>query len=861
VSRQPGKWAKTLLLILLIIFLILIITIIGTTLYLNKILTQEKVNKLAQKYSNLYLNRNLSFKSYRFDVFKGIILKDIHIDKNSELEYTTEIFIQEINLRYDFKQLLKLRLYIDKIIINNIKLNLDENIINKELAFYRDKFKSKTTNIIEEDKKKRSFNISLVNIIDSQIKYQYKGQPVILNINDIEFDSSFMKKLKSDVIVIYHGKKISINGEAYLYKGSGVIDYNISLPKKNKTLSISLETTNFIDFKLNSRLKYYGNNINLISTIVRSSNLITARETLIKDYKNQLYLPKTVINLKTQKINTSISGKLNKIDNTYLRNMRIKPPEGLHFLANLHINLKLFISLKYPEYPVISGTMYLKNSQLNVGKENFYFIKCPFVIKKNNLYANKAEMNYKDHHIKFSITKINILNPLSLYHIKLQSKVFNVNKFINLKSPLKYNFSSLKADGNLNLKQNQIDFKTVSLYFFKSRISVKGFLNYKYDNKILLQLNQEAKNINLKKMLDNLNIEQNLTGKLGTKLFIKAFIVKKKFELINLNGSLNSLFTYKDYENLDSYVSINLKNNRINMTRSYVIYDRNKIGFHGSYDLKKKYLDLQGSDNDLFLPSLQMLKQKYKGKINYNFTLKKKMTRVHDLRIKVNYKSPEVVFDNLKFKKIKGKLTINSNTISGNVNVNSFYQGSIFSEFTKDADNNLIIQAQGKDIKINPLMKDWVHENVSGTLKWELYLASNDKSRKGTFTASVREGEMETSYQEKINALMNELAPDITHIFTKDVTIDTKILNDIITFKKFFIKGPNIECHINGQYNIKSKSNGMIINMKLDESFFMHIPNFMELLKKYKKIIKKKEGKWYYINTIQFNEKNEPVWK
>ena len=133
------KWAKNFFFSIFIFLFIIIFLIVGLTVYVNKVLTREEIRKIVKKYSNLYLDRNLSFKNYKFNFFKGIVLEDIHIERNNNISESIDMFIKELNLQYNYKQLFKLKLYIDKIVINNIILEINKSTVENELNYYKDK--------------------------------------------------------------------------------------------------------------------------------------------------------------------------------------------------------------------------------------------------------------------------------------------------------------------------------------------------------------------------------------------------------------------------------------------------------------------------------------------------------------------------------------------------------------------------------------------------------------------------------------------------------------------------------------------------------------------------------------------------
>ena len=250
------------------------------------------------------------------------------------------------------------------------------------------------------------------------------------------------------------------------------------------------------------------------------------------------------------------------------------------------------------------------------------------------------------------------------------------------------------------------------------------------------------------------------------------------------------------------------------------------------------------------LQSLVSLERKYKGVVEFDFSLEKQLIENGYLNADINLSSMGIDFDNLKFNNIKGNINIHTNIYTGNININSFYSGKISSEIIKDKNEKIIIKAKGSKIKLEPLIRDWAGQSVSGTLDCSLDLSFSEDEREGNFSARIIDGEIEeTPYQIKIYHALNDLVEDIRDVFYTNITINADIKNNQITFNNFFVKGKKLDCTISGNYDLKSRYNDLTFDMKFDEGWVQNIPNFVFEIKKY---IRKVENNWYYINYLNY---------
>ena len=295
---------------------------------------------------------------------------------------------------------------------------------------------------------------------------------------------------------------------------------------------------------------------------------------LINDYKNKVYIKNGIINLKSLNTFFNLSGKLSKIDNQYLE--PFFKTEAIDFSGNFNINLNITMNLNYPEDLLLSGKIFVKDSGLNVNKEKFFFKESSINIEKNRVEVESGEVNYKEHDFLFDISSGEVFSSSPVFNIIVRIKSLNINKFVTLKEPFKSRLSELRLDTTLSLKDKKINFKKISFNLLNGRINMDGFFDFKKSNRLAWRFDQAADNIDVQRLFKNFNIKQDINGRITGVSFIKGYIADKKFHLEGLSGKFQSQLNLTNIGNLDLQAAFILKNNKININKSYVIYDYNK---------------------------------------------------------------------------------------------------------------------------------------------------------------------------------------------------------------------------------------------------------------------------------------------
>ncbi len=845
-----GKWFKRFLYIFISVFIIFLILSFGLTLYINKILTYDKLLQLSQKYSQLYLNRNLTFKSYKVNIFKGIILNGVAVEKNNGIKNTTGFVIEEINLRYDFRKLLKLKLYIDKVVVKSIILEINKKIIQSEWDYYKEKFTSYQTNsggLPEfEKKEKKVVNIKSIEIIDSEIIYKHLNKKIKFIINDFEFKDEEIKKINNDIIIQYLNNKIAVKGNIF-FNEKAVLNWNVDVPEK-LSLKLNVETTNFTNFLLKAGIDYKKNHYNLSSFFQRKEKNIIVSSLLFCDYKNRVTLSKGLLNLTSLNVGFKLSSQLKDIDNEDIKNfINI---DKYNFKANLDIDLFVGLNLNNWKNIKLNGRIIMNNCMLESGGEKFFFDKGEIIVKNNEVNIKSGMVRYKGYDFQYELFKKDLFNRFFPYHIKIKSSKVNLNQFIKHKNfLLKNNLYNLSLESTLSLKNRLINFKNINFDFLHGQVCMKGIINFKNKNELLLEFNQEIKDMNVNKLMESYKIK-DITGTIQAQSILRVSIFSnKKFKLNKLKGEIKSQMDYKNLNNLNLNVVYKLRKNKIYFYKSYLNYDYNRIDFWGKYNLKDQLLTLNGVKNRLFLASLKFLEQKVQGIVGFDFVLKKKAAQKMNIKIKLN--SGEVIYQNLKFKNINGNVAINSNRFEGKLNINDFYKGKINTEIKGDFNNNFNISANGEKVKISPLSKDFFNQDISGILDFDMSFNYKKESKTGTINIKAQKGEIsDTIFQKKLSGILS--LAELQDIFYKDIVFSAALENKLIKFNTFKIKCTDQEYNIQGQYSFKNKKINLIIFTKLHEEFMKNIPNLVL------PVIHEK-GSWYYIKPIEVKGKDGEI--
>jgi hypothetical protein len=856
VSYRQGKWAKKLLFSFLIFVLIIILLIAGVTIYVNKILTREKVLQLTQKYSQQFLDRNITFKDYSFNILKGIVLEGLYVEKNTNILHTTDLSIGEVNLSYNYKELLKLKLDINEIVIGGLVLEIDEKIINSELNYYKNKFKvtskSKATNQ-SHPKKESTLNISLLGLSDSKITFIKKKKKIILDINEIEFENGSVKSLSKNLLIDYLGTKITLKGESLLQKDNSTFQYDIRLPAKGIHLTLNSMTSNFSKFKLWTKLNFQKNLYQIQSTVIYSSNKIRLPYMNIKDKVANLQIRSGIINLKSLNAWFSLKGELNQITEKYVS--RFIVINQLNYLANLKLNTAVKMNLKYPGNLVVNGDIDLIDSKLKVKNEDFYFKKNLFQIKDNHMNVINGSGQYKDHQWAMNISKPNLINFTYPFTVGLKTDSLNLNQFITMEKPIRSRLKNVHIKSSLNIKKRKITFTDIQAKGLNGTIKSSGFFDFQDSNKLQWEFKNDLLKIDIQNIAKQLELKQKLQGLVNGDLMIRGNISDKIANLTYFKGQMKTTVDVDDIKNIETSIYFKSQKNNIQIYNSYVIYDYNKVWINGTYNLKTKSLDLVGENNKLFLKTIKALNNKYIGRLEFDFKLHKKLNSNAPFKGNIVLRSPTITFDNMKFNKLKGYISVQSNKYAGNITIHDFYKGVITSKLTRDADKNIKFSAEGKNIKGALLMKDWNNYDISGIVNIKFNYNITGENRQGDIVFNAVKGELiGNQFQVKITDLFNGLL-DYSHILYKNITVKAELRNEIVKFNQFDVICTDQEYRVSGMYNLNTKEKDFLLKMRLREDFLMDAPNFAQAY------VADDDGNWSIVKPIEWKgvDKNPQI--
>jgi len=833
------KWVKKLFIIFFSLLIFLIILSFGATLYLKKILTHDKIMQIVQRYSQLYLNRDVTFEKYDFNIFRGVVLNKVRVEKNTNINNSTDLEISQIDLRYDFKKLLKLKFHVNRIVVIGLDLDVDKKIIQEEVSFYKKRFSpvSGRTDEVQDDSQERSFRIRSVTLDDSRISFIQNTGAVKLFINELEYREDKNKKIKNDITIQFKNKNINVKGDI-LFDEKNILDWKISLPEHSR-LDLNIETENFSNFKLLSKVKWKTKRFMVSALLGRAEEFLIVKSIKIDDQINQVYCNKGLINIKTLQSHFQCVSKLKNIDNKYMEPFLLTDK----YIFNADLDLDLLINLDFNSLKkaLFNGKVFLYNSRLRIEKDHFLFKKSSINIVDNDITVKKGIVRYKDHDFLYDLDKKQVFERSVPFYFKLRIPALTISKFITDADPLLNNkIYNIDADCILNLNNKKVIFNSITFNFLKGQSLAKGSIDFKDKDRILIEFDQNLVNADAGLLMSFYQVK-DISGTVQVQSASEIYYIPgHKPELDKLKGTITSQLNFKQINDLNVNINYKLrdKKQRIYFYDSQLNYDYNRVNFWGFYDLKEKYFKLDGANNRLFLSSIKILEQKAKGDLKFDLFAEKKFEEKLFTTLKIT--SGNVIYQNLEFNNITADIAMSSNTFKGTMKISEFYKGSITADVIGTTDQDIKISARGSKVKMAPLSKDLFSQEISGDLTVDMELNINKSSKTGIINISADKGEIsDTIFQKKISGFLS--LPELQDIFYKKIVLKVNINDDLLNFDQFSILCSDQEHNINGNYDLSNKKVNWIIKMKLHEDFIKNVPNFILNSMKEK-------NNWYYVD-------------
>ncbi|MBU1076321.1 MAG: hypothetical protein KKH98_03450, partial [Spirochaetes bacterium] len=709
------KWVKKLFIIFFSLLIFLIILSFGATLYLKKILTHDKIMQIVQRYSQLYLNRDVTFEKYDFNIFRGVVLNKVRVEKNTNINNSTDLEISQIDLRYDFKKLLKLKFHVNRIVVIGLDLDVDKKIIQEEVSFYKKRFSpvSGRTDEVQDDSQERSFRIRSVTLDDSRISFIQNTGAVKLFINELEYREDKNKKIKNDITIQFKNKNINVKGDI-LFDEKNILDWKISLPEHSR-LDLNIETENFSNFKLLSKVKWKTKRFMVSALLGRAEEFLIVKSIKIDDQINQVYCNKGLINIKTLQSHFQCVSKLKNIDNKYMEPFLLTDK----YIFNADLDLDLLINLDFNSLKkaLFNGKVFLYNSRLRIEKDHFLFKKSSINIVDNDITVKKGIVRYKDHDFLYDLDKKQVFERSVPFYFKLRIPALTISKFITDADPLLNNkIYNIDADCILNLNNKKVIFNSITFNFLKGQSLAKGSIDFKDKDRILIEFDQNLVNADAGLLMSFYQVK-DISGTVQVQSASEIYYIPgHKPELDKLKGTITSQLNFKQINDLNVNINYKLrdKKQRIYFYDSQLNYDYNRVNFWGFYDLKEKYFKLDGANNRLFLSSIKILEQKAKGDLKFDLFAEKKFEEKLFTTLKIT--SGNVIYQNLEFNNITADIAMSSNTFKGTMKISEFYKGSITADVIGTTDQDIKISARGSKVKMAPLSKDLFSQEISKNL-------------------------------------------------------------------------------------------------------------------------------------------------
>jgi len=829
-------WVKRLFIFSLsIIFLFVLLTI-----FLNQIIPKKQLKSLLLNVGKSYLNREINFQKIYINIFKGIIISSIDVSPVQSITNSAKFKIDEIQLRHNWKSLLRLKIDINKIIVKNLQLIITKKQLKNEINFYQQKFKKKKIETLESKKIKIKIDIKAIESFNNKIVYKISNNDSI----DITLENFLLKfgtekgiKLKAKSEVLYKNIKAVIKKELISTKKKQIIEADIWLPEKNLNFNLYSFATNKQDFTINLKAKFAKKLFRIIGNFSFFKNILNLKNFKISDLsQNLIFIDSGYINFDSGLIKLNTKTKLVSFQKKDILFITDFNNQEFNFNINGNIKINIVSHIKNLKNVILNGKIDLYKSEIKTSNETINIENLNSDIIKNNLEAKTTfrlsdkigsdieikKDNIFDKSIPIEITgKVNNLNLktiLTNFKFKFQPEDIKIN--------LKYfiDEKKIKID-DLNFKINTGKFKLIGIYNLNKEIPNTFFIKVK---------NFPVKNIITNQLNGNISGEANISFRLSK---------SNKLILTQFYGNTEGNLLYKEYKFFVT-VPFRMNENILNFSNGLLKIEKNIIYVSGKFNLKTEELFLDGNGKNFTLARLKRYNLSGKSKINFSFY--KNFKQNEKTSFNINIGSDSIVFNNLKFNNVNGGIFIEGKNLKANLKVDKFYSGKINLDGKGPLDK-IKISGTGEDIELEKMIKELTGENISGKLKFKLDGIYNLKKGKINLElkAKAEKGEMrDTKFQKNLSGFLNLLP--LQDIFYKNIDILLKINEQTIYIEKVKIIGYDQIYKIDGIYNIENELFKLKIRPQFNEDFVMNVPIFLQLNLP---IVKEKEG-WYYIKNI-----------
>lgn len=827
--QQLKIWVKRLLLFSLILIILSVIL----TIFLNQLIPKKQLKNLILNIGKNYLGRELDFQKIYINIFKGIIINNIEIKPLSSVTNSVSFKIDEIQLRHNWKSLLKLKIDINKIIAKNLKLVISKKQLKNELTFYKNKFKAKKVEI--KRKRKIKIDIKEIETFNDQIAYIVSGEKILQILFDrlqIKFGTKTGIKLNTEAVVMYKNIKSIVEKEIILTRKKQIIKGDIYLPDKKLGFKLQLSATNKKDFALKMKTEYNRELIDTTGNLSFISNILRIKDLKIRNRNiNGVLNNNGYINFGTGLIKIYTSAVFNSLIKQRLSYF-IKFNKKFDFNLNGSFKLKILSKLKRLKNIIINGNIVLNNSRIKIARNRINIKEFNANLLRNNLEADTLFEIPQKVSGKMKIKKNNIFNKTVPVEITGSLMRLNLKNIIT-----NYKYKIQPENVKLNLKyfvqKKKLAIENISFYVGKGKVKANGIY---YFNERTGNIYVYPERISVENIITN--IKGNISGNMKLSFGLNK---SNRVKLHTIDGIVKGNIIHKEYNlsikfpfKMSDYI-IDFPGAKFFTKRSTFYVDK------GQLNLKTKFLSIKAHSTAFNLADLK--KYNISGISKINFSFNKNLAQKEKYNFKLDIYSDNISFNKLKFINTKGNLLLKDGNLDADLRVARFYAGSINVQGNGALDR-IKIDAEGRNINLEKLIKDISGENISGGLRFDFNGIYNSKQKRieGILEANAVKGEM---YNTRFQKKLPDLLP--SDLFYKNIDLKVKLEDDSIFIEKLEFSGTENQFYLNINGNYKTQKKILYLNIKgnFNEEFVKNVPNLL-LLKELEK-----QDNLYYLKPIK----------
>lgn len=836
---QKNLFKRLLLFLSIIVFAVLLLAG-GLSLYLRKYFQYPRLLELARKYSRQYLNRDISFESFQFNIFKGLVLRNITVFSNPSFRPSASLTVEELSLRYDFKELFSGRIVFSHIALEKLEADLKSAAVQNEIAYYTRRFSStnRANGETNGQKPSRESRVDLRSVRITGSRIRYSGNAALIRINDLSLKKGKMTRIANDLEVTRSGRTAALRGDLFFYQKSVTINEDVTIPDTGLSLKLQSQTSNFSRFRTSLRARFRGKSFRVEAVHDLGKNELLFPSVTVRDFRDTCFtFQEGSIGLKRPEARFRVSFTLKDFSPEYFQGLIPFPP--FPFQADLKADLAVAWDLQKLKIPLVSGSVHLDSLKLTLGTNSFRIQNADLALTKNALQVKQAGLVFNNSSFRFDLFRKDLADPFGDFIIALFSDKAEIPFF-----PIP-GLGRMEASAEWSIAEKRVRIKNFSCEAFSGHVSAGGSISYA--GPVQVALEPVLKNVRLEELADLVKLAEKPRGLLQARGHLEFIVMEKKAVFRSISCQLSSDLDYADFKGLSIRAGADYSEEALMLHDGVCVFRGNPIPFKGSADLKKRLLKLSGAGS---MDLAALMPDMFRGNLDYSYALSRGFVDPPEQTLTVDFSAPEFFFRQYRLSGLKGDMSVRTNSVRGRAAADNFYSGKIRASLKGDLkEKSYEIESAGERISMAEGVRELIAGTITGRMDYRLNLKIAGTNISGAAELTAVKGEIsDTVYQKQLGGVLGTMQKELSDIFYDRIFLPLKIEGSGIRTKKLEILCPDQVHVLSGEVDLRSGTINAQANLKFNEELVKSFPNPALAF------LVKKEGSWYLLRTLLFQK-------